>query len=99
MLSIFINFIFTILAKISDIILSPFFAVFSALIPSFSEFSSSIASFLTSAISYFSFILKLFMIPQICITAVVTLALSYVSIRTAVATYSFLVRSWKTLKP
>ena len=99
MLSILINFIFTILAKISDIILAPFFAVFSTFIPSFDEFTQGISIFLTSAISYFSFILKLFMIPQICITSVVTLALAYVSMRAVLATYSFLVRTWKTLKP
>lgn len=99
MLSILVNFIFKILAAISNIILTPIFSIIGSLIPGFSDFSASITSFLTSAIQYFSFILKLFMIPQICITTTVSLALTYITIRLSITTYLFLVRCWKTLKP
>lgn len=99
MLSILINFIFTILSKISDLILTPVFSVIGALIPGFAEFSTSMAEFLSNGISYFSFVCKLFMIPQVCLTATVSLALTYITIRLAITTYLFLVRTWKTLKP
>lgn len=99
MLSILINFIFTILTSISNIILTPLFMVLNTLIPSFSDFTSGMTEFLNNAFQYFMFIFKLFMIPQICITSIVTLALSYVTVITTIKTYNFIVSTWKTLKP
>lgn len=99
MLNILINFIFTILTTISNIILTPLFLVLNALIPSFSEFTGAMSGFLNNAFQYFMFIFKLFMIPQICITSIVTLALSYVTIMTTIKTYNFIVSTWKALKP
>ena len=98
MLSILINFVFTILTSLSNLILTPLMTAVSALIPGFSDFSSAIGSWLSSGISYFSFVLKLFCIPQICITSVVTLAIAFVSIKLIIQTYLLITRIWKTFK-
>ena len=99
MLSILINFIFTILTAISNIILTPLFALISVLIPSFIDFTGAMSQFLNNAFEYFMFIFKLFMIPQICITSIITLAFGYVTTVTIIKTYNFIVSTWKTLKP
>lgn len=99
MFSLFINLIFTILKLLSNLLLSPIFALVGALIPDFSTFTSSISNFLASGIQYFAFVCKLFMIPQVCITSTVSLALTYLTIRISITTYLFLVRCWKTFKP
>lgn len=99
MFSLFINLIFSILKILSNLLLSPIFSLVGSLIPDFSNFTSSISGFLSSGIQYFAFILKLFMIPQVCITATVSLALTYLTIRISITTYLFLLRCWKTFKP
>lgn len=99
MLNILINFIFTIISKIGDIILLPIITLLSTLIPSFSSFYNGILSFIDYAFSYLFFFIKLLCIPKICMTAVLTVATATLSITIGVRAYSLIMNIYRNFKP
>lgn len=64
MLQIIIKAIFFIIAKIYDLVLSPFFSVIFALFPTVATYFSYITTFLNSAFTYFATCLDLLCIPR-----------------------------------
>lgn len=99
MLKILINFIFTIISKIGDIILFPIVSLLSTLIPSFSSFYNGILSFIDYAFTYLLFFIKLLCIPQFCMVAVFTVATATLSITIGVRVYTLIMRIYEKFKP
>ena len=99
MLNILINFIFTIISKIGDIILFPLVSFLSVLIPSFSEFYNSILSFIDYAFTYLLFFIKLLCIPKACMLAVFSVATATLAITTGIRTYTLVMRIYEKFKP
>lgn len=99
MLNLLINFIFTIVSKIGDLVLLPVITFLSALIPGFSDFYNGIISFIDYGLTYFLFFIKLLCIPQICMTAVLTIATATLTITLGIRTYTLIMRIYKNFKP
>lgn len=99
MFNMLMNLIFTLIAKIGDIILAPLVAGLSVLIPSFSDFYSYIIEFINYGFTYLVFFFKLLMIPKACIEIVVTVGLAALSIMTIVRTYTLIVKVYNYFKP
>lgn len=99
MLNILINFIFTIISKIGDLILLPIINFVSLLIPSFSDFYNSILTFIDYAFTYLLFFIKLFCIPQPCMLAVLTVATATLAITTGIRSYSLVMKIYNKFKP
>lgn len=99
MLNILINFIFTIISKIGDIILLPIVSLLSSLIPSFSDFYNGILAFIDYAFSYLLFFIKLLCIPKTCMTAVFTVATATLAITLGIRAYTLIMRVYEKFKP
>ena len=99
MFNMLVNLIFTIVAKIADLILSPLILAISSFIPGFGNFLTSILNFLGYGLTYFVFILKLFMIPKECVQIVITIAFASLSIVAGIRTYSLIVKIYNYFKP
>lgn len=99
MLSILLNFIFTLISKLGDIILLPIVSFLSALIPSFSSFYNSILAFIDYAFTYLLFFIKLLCIPQPCMVAVLTVATATLTITTGIRTYKLIMTIYQKFKP
>lgn len=99
MFNMLMNLIFTLIAKIGDLILSPLVAGISLLIPSFSDFYSYIIQFINYGFTYMVFFFKLLMIPKACIEIVITVAFACLSIVTIVRTYTLIVKVYNYFKP
>lgn len=99
MLSILLNFVFTIISKIADIILLPIIIFLSALIPSFSTFYNSILSFIDYSFTYLLFFIKLLCIPQPCMLAVLTVATATLTITIGLRTYKLIMTVYQKFKP
>ena len=99
MLNILINFIFTIISKIGDLILLPIVSFLSAIIPSFSQFYNGILQFIDYAFTYLLFFIKLLCIPQVCMTAVLTVATATLTITIGIRAYTLIMRVYEKFKP
>lgn len=99
MLSILMNFVFTIISKIADIILLPIIVFLSALIPSFTSFYSSILAFIDYSFTFLLFFVKLLCIPQPCMLAVITVATATLSITIGLRTYKLIMIVYQKFKP
>lgn len=99
MFSMLMNLIFTLIAKIGDIILAPLVAGLSILIPSFSDFYSYIIQFINYGFTYLVFFFKLLMVPKACIEIVITVGLAAISIMAVVRTYTLIVKVYNYFKP
>lgn len=99
MFNTLMNLIFTLIAKIGDIILAPLIAGISVLIPSFSSFLNYIVQFINYGFTYITFFFKLLMIPKPCVELVVTIAFASLSIMTIVRTYTLIVKVYNYFKP
>lgn len=99
MFNTLVNLIFTLIAKIGDLILAPLISAITVLIPSFSDFIAYIIQFINYGFTYMTFFFKLLMIPKICIEIVVTIAFASLSIMTVVRTYTLIVKIYNYFKP
>lgn len=99
MFNTLMNLIFTLIAKIGDLILSPLIAAVSLVIPSFSDFVSYIVQFINYGFTYMTFFFKLLMIPKECIEILITIAFASLTIMTAVRTYTLIVKIYNYFKP
>ena len=99
MLGILVNFVFKIIATIGGIILTPITLLVSAFVPDFSTFVSGIISFLTNMVVYVPFFIKLFMIPDFCISAVNLLFTAYVSLVVGIQGYKLVMKIYNKFKP
>lgn len=99
MFNMLMNLIFTLIAKIGDLVMSPLVAGISVIIPSFSNFVSYILQFINYGFTYLTFFLKLLMIPKECVEIVVTVALASLTIMTLVRTYTLIVKIYNYFKP
>ncbi len=99
MLSILVNFIFTIISKIGDIILLPLVSLLSSLIPSFSSFYDGILTFIDYAFTYLLFFIKLLCIPKVCMLAIFTVASATLTITIGVRAYTLVMKIYEKFKP
>lgn len=99
MFNTLINLIFTLVAKIGDLVLSPLVSALSVLIPGFSNFYTYIIQFINYGFTYLTFFFKLLMIPKFCIYAIVTIATASLSIITIVRTYTLISKIYNHFKP
>ena len=99
MFSMLMNLIFTLIAKVGDLVMSPLIAGISLLIPSFSSFITYILQFINYGFTYLVFFFKLLMIPKECVEIVVTVALASLTIMTLVRTYTLIVKIYNYFKP
>lgn len=99
MLSILINFIFTIISKVGDLILLPIVSLINTLIPSFSDFYNGILTFIDYAFTYILFFIKLLCIPKACISILVVVATSYFTIVLGIRAYILVQKIYEKFKP
>lgn len=99
MFEMLMNFVFTLIGKIGDLILTPLVSAISVFIPGFGNFLNYIVQFLEYALTYFVFLLKLLMIPKECLQIVVTVAFASLSIMTAFRSYHLIMMIYNKFKP
>lgn len=99
MLNIIIKAIFSIIAKIGDIILIPITAVINALIPNLSINFDYIFNYLQMGFSYIPFIFKYLMIPPYCIQIVILVFTTYFSLIIGIRSYHFVMKVYEKFKP
>lgn len=99
MLNMLMNFVFSLISKIGDIVLTPLVSGISVLIPGFDNFVNYIIDFLNYGFTYLVFFFKLLMIPKECLEIVVTIAFATLSIMTIVRTYTLIVKIYNYFKP
>lgn len=99
MLNILINAIFTIIAKIGDIVMIPIVTLLSGLIPNFSQFYNSIIAFIDYSFTYLIFFFKLLYIPQPCAIALVTVGVAYLNIQVGARALILVMRIYEKFKP
>lgn len=98
MLNAIITGLFSLIAKLGDIIVYPLVSAVSLLIPSFSSFYTSIVTFLGYGFQYIGWFYKALCIPKECMTLVYTIATASMSIVLAVRTYSLIVKIYNKFK-
>lgn len=98
MLNALISGLFSLIAKLGDLILSPLISVVSALIPDFSTFYTSIISWIGQGFRYIGWAYKLLCIPRSCMTLVYTTALAYMGIVLGIRTYILIVKIYNKFK-
>lgn len=98
MLNAIISGLFSLVAKLGDLILSPIISVVSALIPDFSTFYTSIVNWLGQGFQYIGWAYKLLCIPKACMTLVYTVSTISLSIVLGVRVYSLILRIYNKFK-
>lgn len=99
MLNIIIKAIFFIIGKIGDIVLLPIMAIINALVPNLSINLDNIFNYLQMGFNYIPFVLKLFLIPKVCVQIVVVVFTTYLSFILGIRVYNFIMRVYKNFKP
>lgn len=99
MFNVLMQFVFTLVGKIGDIVLAPLILAVSALIPGFSDFVNYIIQFINYGFTYLIFFIKLLMIPKACIQVVLTVATATLLITVAVRAFALIVRIYNYFKP
>lgn len=99
MLNIIIKAIFWIIGKIGDIILIPITSVINLLVPNLSINFNAIFDYIQMGFSYIPFILKFLMIPSVCISLVVFVFTTYLSLILGIRGYHFIMRIYEKFKP
>lgn len=98
MVSALVNMLFSLIAKLGDIIISPLVLGLSALIPNFSTFYSSIVTYLGYGFQYLGFFIRALCIPSACITLVYTIAAATLSIAIFSRAYTLIIRIYNKFK-
>lgn len=98
MLNAIISGLFSLVAKLGDIILYPIISAITALIPSFSSFYSGITTWLSRGFQYIGWFYKALCIPKECMTLVYTVATVSMSIVIGVRVYSLIVKIYNRFK-
>lgn len=98
LLNAIITGLFGLIAKLGDIIISPFIFVISSFLPDFSSFYSSIITFIGYGFQYFSFFMKLLCIPKNCMLMLYTIAVANFTIIVGVRVYLLIVRIYNKFK-
>ena len=98
MLNALISGLFSFVAKLGDLILSPIISVVSALIPDFSTFYTSIVNWLGQGFQYIGWAYKLLCIPKACMTLVYTVATVSFSIVLGVRVYILIIKIYNKFK-
>lgn len=98
MVSALVNMIFSLIAKLGDIIISPLVVGLSALIPNFSSFYNSILTYLGYGFQYLGFFIRALCIPAPCITLVYTIAAATLSLTIFARTYTLLIKIYNKFK-
>lgn len=99
MLNIIIKAVFSIIAFIGGIILSPITALVNVFIPDFSSYISGILTFLTNITQYIPFVCKLLMIPSFCLQSVILLFTAYLTFKIGFNTYKLILKLYNKFKP
>ena len=98
MLNAIITGLFGLIAKLGDIIISPFVLLISSFLPDFSTFYSSIITFIGYGFQYLSFFMKLLCIPKNCMLMLYTIAVANLSIMLGVRVYLLITRIYNKFK-
>lgn len=99
MFQMLINLIFTLVAKLAGLVLSPIIALVNEMIPAVGDFLSSIFEFIGWGLDFVPFFFKLLNIPQWCIIAVVSLASTVLVFNLTVYIYYFALAVYNYFKP
>lgn len=99
MLESLISGLFSIIAKLGDLILSPLISAVSVLIPDISSYIGYITYYLGRGISFITWGFRLFMIPRSCATLLITIATATISITLAIRVYTLIVKIYNKFKP
>lgn len=99
MLEKLFSFIFELIAKLADILLSPLIVGISALFPDLTSAFTYLNNFFDLALTYFSFIWKFLLIPHHAITALFTYFGVKYSIYLVKIAFNFVLRIYNLLKP
>lgn len=98
MVSALVNMIFSLIAKLGDIIISPLVSGLSALIPNFTTFYNSIVTYLGYGFQYLGFFLRALCIPTPCVTLVYTIAVATLSIVVLTRSYTLIIKIYNKFK-
>lgn len=98
MLNSLISGLFSLIAKLGDLILSPLVSAITVLIPDFSSFYSAIVTYIGYGFQYIGWIYKALCIPKSCMTLVYTIALASLTIVVTVRTFALIVRIYNKFK-
>lgn len=94
-----ISVVFKVLNALATLLLSPIFAVASLIIPDFSTYVGSMNTWLGYALTYFNFIIDLFMIPRGPLIAVATLGLGILTFNVTLRVVGLSIAIYKWFKP
>lgn len=98
MLNILINFVFTLIAKVGDLVLLPIISIISVIIPDFTSFYNAILQFIDIAFTYVFFFCKLLCIPSACLIALVTVGATYLTLVTSIRAYILVLKIYEKFK-
>lgn len=98
MLNAIISGIFSIIAKLGDMLISPLVSGVSLLIPSIGTFLTSITYYLGRGLSYVKWAFKLFCVPYECVAMLVTVATATISITLLVRGFTLVVKIYNKFK-
>lgn len=90
--------IFSLIAKLGDLILLPIVTLISSFIPDFTNFYNSVVDFITQGFSYCGFIVRFLGIPKICIDLVYLIAVTSLSLIIGVRAYALIVKIYNKFK-
>lgn len=98
MLNAIISGLFSLVAKLGDIIIYPIVSAVTLLIPSFTSFYTSIITWLGYGFQYIGWFYKALCIPRECMTLVYTVATASMAIVIAVRAYSLIIKIYNKFK-
>lgn len=93
------NFIFGLIAKVADFILSPIYGIIGVLIPNSEHMIDGMFDFLETASSMFQFICQNLLIPQFVLFALVTYLTGKFTFRVTLNAVKFVINLYNKLKP
>lgn len=99
MLEKLFQFVFQLITKVADLLVSPFVSALTSLFPDLSTAFLWIGRFFDVALTYFSFIWKFLMIPQFAISALFTYYGVKYSIYLLKISINFVLKIYNLLKP
>lgn len=92
------NFLFSLIGKLADIILSPAYLLFDALVPNASNGVEQLFNFLTTGFSYVPFLSKSLLIPATALGVLVTYLIAKFTFNIALNVVKFALNVYDKLK-
>lgn len=92
------NFLFSLIAKLADIILSPAYLLFDALIPGASEGVNTFFNFLSSGLSWIPWLSQMLLIPSVAMGIFITYILAKFTFNISLNVVKFALNVYDKLK-